>query len=83
MHASCDATEPIAKIYVSLSSSTLTPMTVMSLIHDSHKHLKALAERQAETYSNLEPLRGVLQKADFHSFREDASARVRHTEMTV
>jgi hypothetical protein len=37
-------------------------MAVMSRIHDSHKHLEALASRQTEIYTKLEPLRGVLQK---------------------
>lgn len=58
-HPSCNATEPIKKIHASLSSPTLTPMAVMSLLYDAYKILKALAERQGITYSNLEPLRSV------------------------
>jgi Rad3-related DNA helicase len=82
--ASRPTTAPVQrKTHVSLSSNTLTPMAVTSLVYDAHKFLKPLAKRQTENYSNLEPLRGVLPKADFHSFLENAFDKVRNTEMTA
>jgi len=83
LHHTCAATEPLQKIYNSLSSHERTLIAVMSLIHDALEVLRHLRDRQVVNITKLSGLEQILQKAGLASCLSDATIKAQQTAIDV
>jgi len=68
LHATCDATEPMTRIYHALSARTLSLISIMSLMTEAVELLKALRDLQASTITKFSEAERVFLRVGLESF---------------